>query len=139
MHASTCFFYAFHVSIHFLHHIFSKMLFLLERGTHFCKTTSSDFNQKIPYFDPQAASIRAFFVIVFDLLVFCPFRSRIFRSMPAAKYCFWLQSRAFFAPRAPSAKMSVCIDATILSISYTICCFLCAFHASSTFFYKPSS
>ena len=24
--------------------------------------------------------------------------------MPASKYCFWLQSRAFFAPRAPSAK-----------------------------------
>ena len=54
--------------------------------------------------------------------------------MPSSKYCFWLQSRAFFAPRAPSGKMSVCIDATILSISYTICCFLCAFHASSTFF-----
>ena len=68
-----------------------------------------------------------------------PFRSPFFRSMPASKYCFSLQSRAFFAPRAPSAKMNVCIDATILSISYTICCFLCPFHASSTFFYKISS
>ena len=63
MQASNCFFYAFHVSTHFLHHIFSKMLFLLERGTHFCKTTSSDFNQKIHFFDPQTASIRAFVVI----------------------------------------------------------------------------
>ena len=71
--------------------------------------------------------------------LFWPFRSPFFRSMPASKYCFWLQSRAFFAPRAPSAKMSVCIVATILSNSYTICCFLCAFHASRTFFYKISS
>ena len=59
--------------------------------------------------------------------------------MPASKYCFWLQSRALFAPRAPSAKMSVCIVAEKLSILYTICCFLCAFHASNTFFYKISS
>ena len=44
MWVSNCFFYAFHASTHFLHHMFSKMLFLLERGTHFCKTTSSDFN-----------------------------------------------------------------------------------------------
>ena len=58
--------------------------------------------------------------------------------MPASKYCFWLQCRAFFAPRASSAEMSVCITATILLISYTICCFLCAFHASSAFFYKIS-
>ena len=71
--------------------------------------------------------------------LFWPFRSPFFRSMPASKYCFWLQSRAFFAPRAPSAKMSVCIDATILSISYTICCFLCAFHASTTFFNKKNT
>ena len=79
--------------------------------------------------------------MLFNLLfsLFCPFRSPFFRSMPASKYCFWLQSRAFFAPRAPSAKMSVCIVATILSISYTICCFLCAFHASITFSYKISS
>ena len=72
----------------------------------------------------------------FNLLfsLFWPFRSRFFRYKPASKYCFWLQSRAFFAPRAPSAKMNVCIVATILSISYTICCFLCAFHAPSTFF-----
>ena len=63
MQASNCFFYAFHVSTHFLHHIFSKLLFLLERGQHFCKTTSNDFNQKFHFFDPQTASIRAFFVI----------------------------------------------------------------------------
>ena len=37
MQASSCLLYAFHVSTHFLHHIFSKMLFLLERGTHFAK------------------------------------------------------------------------------------------------------
>ena len=64
MQASNCLFQAFHVSTHFLHHIFSKMLFLLERGTHFCKTTSSDCNQKLYFFDPQTASIGAFFVIL---------------------------------------------------------------------------
>ena len=60
LQAASC---AFHASSHFLHHIFSKMLFLLERGPHFCKTTSNDFNQKFHFFDPQTASIRAFFVI----------------------------------------------------------------------------
>ena len=45
---------------------------------------------------------------------------------------------ALLASRAPSAKMSVCITPAILWISYTICCFLCAFHAPSTFFYKRS-
>ena len=44
-----------------------------------------------------------------------------------------------FRPQSPVSKVNVCIDATILSISYTICCFLCAFHASSTVFYKKSS
>ena len=58
--------------------------------------------------------------------------------MPSSKYCFWLQCGAFFAPRAPSAKMSVCIIEAILLISYTICSFLCAFPASNTFFYKTS-
>ena len=76
----------------------------------------------------------------FDLLfsLFWPFRSLFFRSMPSSKYCFWLQCGAFFAPRAPSAKMSVCIIEAILLISYTICSFLCAFPASNTFFYKTS-
>ena len=60
MQASSCLFYAFHVSTHFLHHMLSKLLFLLERGQHFCKTTSSDFNQNLYFFDPQTASIRAF-------------------------------------------------------------------------------
>ena len=63
MQASRCLFYAFHVSTHFLHHMFSKLLFLLERVQHFSKTTSSDFNEKVQIFDPQTASIRAFFVI----------------------------------------------------------------------------
>ena len=35
--------------------------------------------------------------------------------------------------------MNVCITTAILSISYTTCCFLCACHASNTFFYKISS
>ena len=34
MQALRCLFYALHVSTHFLHHIFSKMLFLLGRGGH---------------------------------------------------------------------------------------------------------
>ena len=71
--------------------------------------------------------------------LFWPFRSPCARSVPSSKYCFWLQCRAFFAPRAPPPKMSVCIVPIILSISYTICCFLCACHASNTFFYKMSS
>ena len=67
MQASSCLFYAFHVSIHFLHHKFSKLLFLLERGTHFCKTTSSDVNPKFDFFDPQTESIRVFFAASFAL------------------------------------------------------------------------
>ena len=53
MQASNHFFYAFHVSTHFLHHIFSKMLFLLERETHFYKTTSITFNQKFTFLIPK--------------------------------------------------------------------------------------
>ena len=139
MQASNCFFYAFHVSTHFLHHIFSKLLFLLGRGTHFCKTTSSDFNQKFHLFDPQTASIRPFLVIQFALFSLLAVPIAIFSLRARIKILLLAAVPCIFAPRAPSAKISVCIDATILSISYTICCFLCAFHASSTFFYKISS
>ena len=90
-------------------------------------------------FDPQTESIRAFLSSYLLFSLFWPFRPPFVRSMPSSKYCFWLPCRAFFAPRAPSAKMSVCIVAAILSISCTICWFLCAFHASNTFFYKISS
>ena len=44
MQASRCLFYAFHASTHFLHHIFSKMLFLPRRGAQFCKTISCTFD-----------------------------------------------------------------------------------------------
>ena len=96
MQASNCFLYAFHVSTHFLHHIFSKLLFLLERGTHFCKTTSSDFNKKIHFFDPQTASIRAFFAIVFALftllavpIAICSLHARIKILLLAAVPCIF--------------------------------------------------
>ena len=39
MQASNCFFYAFHVSTHFLHHIFWKLLFLPRRGAHVYKNS----------------------------------------------------------------------------------------------------
>ena len=104
MQASSCLFYALHASNHFLHRMLSKLLFLLKRGTHFCKTTSSDFNQKIHFFDPQTASIRAFFVIVFALfallavpIAICSLHARIKILLLAAVPCI-------FRPQSPVSK-----------------------------------
>ena len=79
--------------------------------------------------------------LLFSLLLslFWPFRTLVFRFLSPLKFCIWPMTCALLASRAPSAKMSVCITPAILLISYTICCFLCAFHAPSTFFYKTSS
>ena len=65
MQTLKCLFYAFHASTHFLHHMFHTFLFLLERGAHFCKTASSDFNQNFCSFHSQTALIRVFFVVLF--------------------------------------------------------------------------
>ena len=138
MQASRCLSYAFHASIHFLHHVFSKLLFLLKRGAHFCNTTSSNFNQHFCFFDPQTASIRAFVVIEFALFVLLV-PIAIFSLHARIKILLLAAVPCIFRPQSPVNKMSVCIVATILSISYTICCFLCAFHASSMFFKKISS
>ena len=139
MQASNCFFYASHVSTHFLHHNFQKCCSCFGGGHIFAKRLQTNLIKNFISLTPKRPLYEHFLQSYLLCSLFWPLRSRFFRSMPASKYCFWLQSRALFAPRAPSAKMSVCIDATILSISYTICCFLCAFHASNTFFYKISS
>ena len=102
--ASSCFFYACHASIQFLHHIFSKLLFLLERGTHFCKTTSSDFNQKIYFFDPQAASIRTFFSIVFALFALLAVPIAIFSLHARIKILLLAAVPCIFRPQSPVSK-----------------------------------
>ena len=104
MQASNCFFYAFHVSTHFLHHIFAKMLFLLERGAYFCKTTSSDFNQKIHFFDPQTASIRAFFVIVFAHFALLAVPIAIFSLRALFKILLLAAVPCIFRPQSPVSK-----------------------------------
>ena len=104
MQASNCFFYAFHVSTHFLHHIFPKLLFLLERGTHFCKTTSNDFNQQIHFFDPQAASIKAFFVNVFALFALLAVPIAIFSLHARIKILLLAAVPCIFRPQRPVGK-----------------------------------
>ena len=98
------FFYAFHVSNHLLHHIFSKLLFLLKRGTHFCKTTSNNFNQKIHLFDPQTASIRAFFVIVFALFALLAVPIAIFSFHARIKILLLAAVPCIFRPLSPISK-----------------------------------
>ena len=104
MQASNCFFYAFHVSTHFLHHIFSKMLFLLERGTHFCKTTSSKFKQLFCFFDPLTASIRALFVIVFALFALLAVPIAIFSLHARIKILLLAAVPCIFRPQSPVSK-----------------------------------
>ena len=104
MQASRCLFYAFLVSPHFLHHMFSKMLFLLERGTHFCKTTSSGFNQKMHFFDPQTASIGAFFVIVFALFALLAVPIAICSLHPRIKILLLAAVPCIFCPQSPVSK-----------------------------------
>ena len=87
-----------------LHHIFSIFLFLLERGTHFCKTTSSNFNQKIHFFDPQTASIRAFFAIVFALLALLAVPIAIFSLLALFKILHLAAVPCIFRPQSPVSK-----------------------------------
>ena len=102
--ASSCLFYAFHALAHFLHHIFSKLLFLLKRWTHFCKTTSSDFNQKIRFFDRQKASIRAFFVIVFALFALLAVPIAVFSLHARIKILLLAAVPCIFRPQSPVSK-----------------------------------
>ena len=104
MQASSCLFYAFHASTHFLHHNFSKLSFLLVRGTHFCKTASSDFNQKFHFFDPQTASRRAFFVIVFALFALLAAPIAIFSLHARIKILLLAAVPCIFRPRSPVSK-----------------------------------
>ena len=78
MQASRCLFHDFHALTHFSHHFFSKLCFLPTRGAQFCKTTSSKFDQHVHFFHPQAASKRAFFVILFALIALLPVPIAIF-------------------------------------------------------------
>ena len=104
MQASSCLFYALHVSSHFLHHIFSKMLFSLERGAYFCKTTSSDFNQMFCIFDPQTASIRAFFVIVFAHFALLAVPIAIFSLRALFKILLLAAVPCIFRPQSPVSE-----------------------------------
>ena len=104
MQVSSCLFYAFHASTHFLHRIFSKLLFLLKRGTHFCKTTSNDFNQKIHFCDPQTASRRAFFVIVFALFALLPVPIAICSLHARIKILLLAAVPCIFRPPRPVSK-----------------------------------
>ena len=104
MQASSCLLYACHAPTHFLHHIFSKLLFLLERGTHFCKTTSSNFNQQIHFFDPQTASIRAFFAIVFAIFALLAVPVAIFSLHARTKILLLAAVPCIFRPQSPVSK-----------------------------------
>ena len=104
MQASNCFFYAFHVSTHFLHHIFSKMLFLLERGAQFCNLPSSDFNQKFNFFDPQTASIRTFFVMQFAHFALLAVPIAIFSLHARIKILLLAAVPCIFRPQSPVSK-----------------------------------
>ena len=83
---------------------FSKMFFLLERGTHFCKTTSSNFNQFFCFFDPQMASMRAFFVIVFALFALLPVPIAIFSLHARIKIALLAAVPCIFRPQSPFSK-----------------------------------
>ena len=83
---------------------FFKNVVPAQRGTHFCKTTSSNFNQNFQIFDPQTASIRAFFAIVFALfalfavpIAICSLHARIKILLLAAVPCI-------FRPQSPVSK-----------------------------------
>ena len=104
MQASSCLFYAFHVSTHFLHHIFSKMLFLPRRGAQFCKTISCTFDWKFHFFDPQTASIRAFFVIWFALFALLAVPIAIFSLHALFKILLLAAVRCVFRPQSPVSK-----------------------------------
>ena len=119
------------------------MLFLLERGTHFCKTTSSDFNQKIKFFDSQTASTRAFFVIVFALfallavpIAICSLRARIKILLLAAVPCI-------FRPQSPVSKNECMLRCNnfvnfVYDLLFSLClpCFEHLFYKISSYFLK---
>ena len=104
MQASSCLFQAFHAATHFLLHIFSTLLFLLERGTHFCKTTSSDFNQQFHFSDSQTASIRAFFVIVFAVFAVLAVPIAVFSLHARIKILLLAAIPCIFRPQSPVSK-----------------------------------
>ena len=104
MQVSNCFIYAFHVSTHFLHHIFSKMLFLLEWGTHSCETTSSDLNQTIHFFDPHTASIKAFFEKRFTIFALLRVPIAIFSLHALFKILLLAAVPCIFRPESPVSK-----------------------------------
>ena len=104
MQASTPLFYDFNALTRFSNHIFSKLLFLLERGQHFCKTISNDFNQKFHIFDPQTASIRAFFVIWFALIALLAVPIAIFSLHARIKILLLAAVPCIFRPQSPVSK-----------------------------------
>ena len=146
MQALNCSFYAFHVSTHFLHHMFSKMLFLLKRGTHFCKTASNNFNEKIHFFYPQTASIRALFVIVFALFALLAVPIAIFSLHARIKILLLVAVLCIFRPQSPVSKnecMHRCNNFVnfVYDLLFSLClpCFEHLFYKISSNFLKICS
>ena len=104
MQASRCLFHDFYDLTHFLHHIFSKLLFLPRRGAQFCKAISCPFDWKFYVFDPQTASIRAFFVIWFALFVVLAVPIAIFSLHALFKILLLAAVRCVFRPQSPVSK-----------------------------------
>ena len=119
-------------------HVF-KIAVPVQAGTTFVQNDVKQSNEQFCFLDPHKYSIRSLFVLWFALFALFAVPINICSLRPLSKYCFWLQRNAFVAPRAHSAKMSVCITQEVLLISYTILFFIRAFHASNTFLYKISS
>ena len=113
---------------------------MLERGQHFCKTTSSGFNQKVHFLDHQTASIRAFFVIVFSLIALlavpiaiCSLHARIKILLLAAVPCI-------FRPQSPVSKIE-CMHRcnNFVNLVYDLLFSLSLTCLEHFFFYKISS
>ena len=104
MQASDCLFYAFHVSTLICITFFQNCC-SCSSGEHICcKTTSSNFNQKIHFFDPQTASIRAFFVIVFALFALLAVPIAIFSLHARIKILLLAAVPCIFRPQSPVSK-----------------------------------
>ena len=103
MQASNCFFYAFHVSTHFLHHIFQNSC-SCSSGEHIFAKRLQAILIKIHFFDPQTASIRAFFVIVFALFALLAVPIAIFSLHARIKILLLAAVPCIFRPQSPVSK-----------------------------------
>ena len=101
MQASGCLFHDFNDLTHFPHHIFSKKCFSLQWGAHFRKTTSSTFDQHFLFFDPQAASKRGLFLILFALIALLAVPIAIFPLLEPFGILIFAHYLCIFSLRSP--------------------------------------